>query len=230
MWLRKSMLVWFVLLLLFLCPLGLCQVQQSATIKGYLSVDSTGVRTTQISPSLEPMRIGLSDSQPATTSSGGYIAPGYTLPVTVNESQWVVFHFSATEWNWFVRKPDIYAAKVLTGSIESNGGVMVDFENFGPLLCTDGSGQVLGTHYAIAPVVYGIELLTWMTPQELNNYQINLDEPPIVPFTWALWQKVVVDNSAKAAEFEDEGFIGIALLNNLVWFESEEIDRNSISK
>lgn len=230
MWSRKSMLIWCILLLLLFYPVEFCQAQRSAPIKGYLSVDSTGVRTTQISTSMESARIGLSSPRLSTSRPGGYIAPDYSLPVALQEVQWVIFHFSASEWTWFVRKPGEYASKVLTGSIESNGGVLVDFENFDPLLCTDGSGQVLETHYAVAPVVYQAGDLTWMTPQELNSYQINLDEPPIVPATWALWQRVVVDNSAKAAEFEDDGFISILLLNNLVWIEIKESDQDPTFK
>jgi hypothetical protein len=224
MWLRASIMLSCILLLLVLCPQGFCQMQPATPVKGVLPVDSTGARATQIPPSIEPMRIGLPDFQPATISLDGYLAPEYTLPVTIVEPQVVNFHFSGTEWNWLVRKPGEYASNVLIASISSNGGVLVKYET-SPLLCTDGSGQLLETHYASAPVTHGIELLNWMTPQELNNYQMLFDDPPFVPVHWAFWQKIVIDNSAKAAEFEGQVKIYIELLNNFLWLDSDTLDQ-----
>jgi hypothetical protein len=226
MWSRKSMLMWTVLLLLVYSPSALCESQQRAPIKGVLTVDSTGVSTTQISTSKESSRIGLSRFRTTQSTAGGYIAPNYILPVTEDDSQWVSCSFSGTEWSWFVRKPGSYAAKALSVTIESNGGVLIDFENFDQLLCTDGSGEVLETRYAVSPPTSVIEDLTWMTPQELNNYQMHFDDPPLVQTTWVLWQKITVDNSTKAAEFEDQVKICFVLLNNFTWMESVEIDQN----
>jgi hypothetical protein len=219
MWSRLSALLSCVLLLLVSCPHAFCQTQQGKPIKGFLSVDSTGIQTTQVSTSMEPVRIGLSGSEPKMGTSGGETAPGSIQLKTLSKCHWVRFHFSGTRWKWLVRKPGSYAAKTLTGCIRSNGEILVDFCRFNRLRCSDGSEDFLETYYAISSPNFGIGELTWMTPNELNNYQMHLGGSPIVPYLWALWQKIVVDKTAKAAEFQDKGIISIKLLNNGIWIE-----------
>ncbi len=182
-------------------------------------MDSAGVRTIQISPYMDPIRIGLSGDLPETTAAGGQVAPGY---VPSPKCQWVRFHFSDTKWQWLLRKPGNYAAKVISGWVQSNGLVLVAFRDFGRLRCTDGSGECLETYYAVSPPAYGIEQLTWMTPQQLNTHYMYV-HPPTVPYAWALWQKIFVDVSNRAAEFSDDAFVTINLVHNEIWIETQEV-------
>jgi hypothetical protein len=225
MWFRLKALLSCILLLLVSSPQAFCQTQQKTNINGVLlSVDSTGVRATQISKPNEPISIGLSDSEQKIGTSGGEAAPGLIQPLTSSKCQWIRFHLYGTRCKWFVLKPGCYAAKTLTSCIQSNGEVLVDFCRFDRLRCTDGSGEHLETHYAISSnPTCGIEELTWMTPNELNNYQMHFDEPPYLTSTWALWQKIIIDDFTKSAEFKDKGSISIKLLNNGLWIEGLDI-------
>jgi hypothetical protein len=219
MWRRKSLLFWCTLLLLITSSSVFCQTHQPAPIKASLSADSLGVRATQITKARHPARIGVPSVGLERTMTPSQLLQGPLLAPEA-ESQWVKLHFSGTAWNWYMRKPGTYAGEILTGSVESNGKVSVGFERFNELRCTDGSGQSLDTYYAISPPGHTIGKLKWIEPYELNAFDLYFEGVPVVPAGWALWQKVVVENSAPAAEFQDGAFISVSLLNQSEWIEN----------
>jgi len=221
MWHRKTIL--FLCILLFFSPFSetLSQSGQVVPIKAFLSADSAGVKAGQTPRPISPGRNGVPIIRLEKSTSGRDILRGPALSPT-SESQWVRLRLSGTELEWLMRKPGTYAGKVLVGSIESNGEVSVRFQLFGELLLADGSKKRLKTYYAISAPTSGIGQVTWINPDELNNYNLHFDEHPIVPATWALWQKIEVGDSAPSAEYEDQGIISIELLNNDTWIEPTE--------
>jgi len=221
MWHRKTIL--FLCILLFFSPFSetLSQSGQVVPIKAFLSADSAGVKAGQTPRPISPGRNGVPIIRLEKSTSGRDILRGPALSPT-SESQWVRLRLSGTELEWLMRKPGTYAGKVLVGSIESNGEVSVRFQLFGELLLADDSQQRLKTYYAISVPTSDIDQVTWMSPDELNNYNLHFGENPNVPAPWALWQKIEVGDSAPSAEYEDQGIISIELLNNDTWIELTE--------
>ena len=223
--LRESVLLSCVLLLLVSCPPVFGQSRAATPIRGVLSVDSTGVKTTQFSGFQEPTRIGLSTPEPVVQPFGAGYAPGYTPPGDSPKCQWVRYHFSGTRWQWFIRKPGCYAAKSLDACVESNGRVRIDFGGFAKLRASDDSGDRLDMYYGIASPNCQVGGVNWMDCNQLNNSHISLCGYPYVSFSWALWQKVCVEQCDNAGEYQDAGYIGIDLLNIYPWVESVNLDQ-----
>ena len=221
---RRSILSSFCLLLLFLLSSkAFSQSGQILPAKRSLLADSAGARVKQIPVPLHPGGIHVAIEKTR--------LPGDTLqgPVRSPEPnyQWARFNFSSTKWEWFARKPGTYGGQVVVASIQSNGSVLVDFRGFRKLRATDGSGKRLKTYYAISSPTSDIEELTWMKPSELNDHDLLFDEPPLDWETWALWQKVVVERSAPAANFKDGAVICIQLLNVADWIDKgDDSDRD----
>ena len=222
MWHRKRIHLFLSILILLIFKSSVfCQSTQLTPIKGFLSADSASVKAGQVSRIGQPVGIGLSrDNSRRIMPSREPLQTGHPLDISPPDCQWVRFHFSGTCWNWFIRKPGTYGGQVLTSSIQSNGKVLMEFKRFNKLLCTDGSGEQMETFYAVSPLSSNINDLTWMSLDQLNNYCMHFNPPPLVPVPWALWQKVVVGNSAPSAEFKDDGTICIQLINNDVWIDS----------
>jgi hypothetical protein len=187
-------------------------------MKGILSADSAGVKA-----GLVPLRVNVPHEDLPGVAIQGSLLRNDILRGPVRspqvDTQWVRLHLSSTGWNWYMRKPGTYAGKLLTGLIESNGEVSVNFQRFRDIPCTDGSGERLETHYAISSPTDGTEKLSWMTPNELNSHSLRFNGDPIGPSGWALWQKIAVDRSVPATAFGDNGIISINLLNNGEWIE-----------
>jgi len=212
MWNRKSVL-FLCLLLWFVSPsIALCQSGQINPVKIYLTPDSTGVRVTSVPPSLHPAHIVPSRIDRGKNTSGDQPTQGSILAPT-SDAQWVSLHVSGTQWDWRARKPGTYAGKVLVGSIQSNGEVLIDFWGFGKLENPNGADNALETYYAVAPPTARIDDLGWMDPDQLNAFDMRLNQSDPVSATWALWQRIVVGNSAPASEFEGKATISIKLQN-----------------
>jgi hypothetical protein len=211
----------FILFLLLFPCVVFCQTPQAVRVRGFYASDSLRAKAYQAPVPLSPSRISLPGLVPDRTADVG--TP--VQPSNDPKCQWIRFHFSGTSWNWFVRKPGTYGGQVLVGSIQSNGKVLMEFERFNKLLCTDGSCEQVETFYAVSPPNSNISDLNWMDPDQLNAYCMHFTRPPLVPVPWALWQKVVVENCTRAAEFKDDGTICIQLLNNHTWIDGVSINQ-----
>ncbi len=227
---RKSILFSCVLLFLFSSPLAFGQSHTGTSIRGVLSVDSAGVKTTQFSGFEEPTRIGISSPEPVNQPFGAGYAPGYRPPEDSPKCQWVRYHFSGTQWQWLIRKPGCYAAKSLDACIESNGKVRIDFGGFAKLTATDNSGDRLDMYYGITPPNCQVGQVNWMSCSQLNNYCMTMWGFGYTSCSWQLWQKVCVERCDNAAEYEDKGYIVIDLLNVYPWVESIDIKQYSADR
>lgn len=220
MWNRKSIL-FLCLLLWFVFPsTALCQGSQINPVKIYISPDSTGVRVTSIPLSPQPVKIRLPNADSMQTTSDG---ESLTLPFLSPEPPtrcWVRFSFSGTCWNWRIRKPGNYTGKILTGSIQSNLCVLIDFRNFDRLRRTGGSDERLDTYYALSAPDASIANLSWMSPSELNAHDLDFPQPPTQPAWWALWQEIGVSAQNTSADYRNNAVIGIKLHNQSVWVDS----------
>jgi hypothetical protein len=219
---RKSLLPLCILLLLLSCPYAFGQLRTATPIRGILSVDSAGVKTTQFSGFEDPTRIGVSGPEPVTQPFGAGYAPGYN---NSPKCQWVRYHFSGTQWQWFIRKPGCYAAKSLDACVESNGRVCIDFGGFAKLRACDNSGDQLDIYYGVSAPNCQVGGVNWMNCNQMNNYYIALFGYSYVSYSWALWQKICVEQCDNAAEYEDKGYIVIDLLNIYPWVESVGADQ-----
>jgi hypothetical protein len=224
---RKSILFSCILLFLFTCPPAFGQSQAARPIRGVLSVDSAGVKTTQFSGFEEPTRIGISSPEPITQPfSNGYNTP----PATSPQAHWVICHLSGTQWQWLIRKPGCYAGKSLDAVIETNGKVLIDFGGFANLDATDESGDALEMYFGVASPTTQIDGVNWMDCDQMNSYYIDLHGTPYVSYAWSLWQKVCVERWNRAAEYEDAAFIAIDLLNLSPWVDGHFTDRTPANK
>jgi hypothetical protein len=227
---RESILFSCVLLLLFLWSLAFGQSQRATPIRGQLSVDSAGVKTTQFSGLQEPTRIGVTGPEPVTQPFGAGYAPGYTVPDDSPKCYWVRYHFSGTQWQWLIRKPGCYAAKSMNACIETNGKVRVAFGGFGNLRACDNSGDQLDMRYGVSSPTCQVGGVNWMSCNQMNNYCINLWGYSYATCSWAMWQKVCVERCDNSAEYEDKGYIVIDLLNVYPWVESISNNQYSADK
>ncbi len=222
---RKNVLLLCVLLMFFFTSAAFCQSGQAVRVQGFYANDSLKVKVYQAPIPSHPVRagaVGIINKRDAELEAP--VQPP-VLPPDPDKCQWLRFYFSGTCWNWFIKKPGTYGGQILTGSIQSNGKVRIEFQRFNKLLCTDGSGERLDIFYAVSSPTCNISDLTWMSPDQLNNYCMNFNPPPLVPVPWALWQKVVVGKSAPAAEFKDDAIISIHLQNNGIWIEGNIVEQ-----
>lgn len=224
MWHSKIILFLCILLLFIFSSNAICQKGQIVPIKGFFSTDSVGARATKVLLPLHPARIDSSrlDPEKITSDSGRMQAPARPARPPrppIQNAQWVKLNLSATRWDWRFRTSGTYAGKVLIGSIQSDGGVLVDFEGFGKLHCTDVSGDHLDTYYAISSPTSTTPQAGWMDPAQLNAYDLLFDQTDVTSAGWALWSKIIVRDFTTAGEFTDGATISIKLQNNDLWIE-----------
>lgn len=223
MWNRKSIL-FLCLLLWFVFPsTALCQSAQINPVEIHISPDSTGVRVTSIPLSPQPIKSRLPDTTSMQTTSDGETLALPFFSSGLPTRCWVRCSFSGTCWNWRIRKPGNYAGKILTGSIQSNICVLMDFRNFDRLRRTGGSDERLDTYYALSAPDASIENLNWMSPAQLNAHDLDFPQPPTQPALWALWQEIGVTAQNTSADYRNNAVIAIKLNNQGVWVDSSEI-------
>ena len=228
--LRGSILLLLSNLLLFIFSSSVFpQTDKTAFIKKSIladSIESKAIKSQLARPPLQlhPSLIHLDTNAFSEAKRRGEIQ------LSPSNAQWVSFHLSSTQWDWCIRMPGTYAGRVLVGSIQSNGKVLLYFEGFGDLDNSHSSEYPLEIYYALADPVTPIEELRWMKPTELNAFGLGSDPTSIAPVTWTLWQKILVKEYTPASEFSDNAVISIQLPNNSPWMEIENFKQEVSDK
>ncbi|NIN00063.1 MAG: hypothetical protein GTO24_18920 [candidate division Zixibacteria bacterium] len=219
MWYRKSFLFLVTLWFIIVYSVAFSQSNQPAQ-KQLLSADTLRARAVEVSRMIQPGTL-----VPASIDRHRPLSP---IPLTLDsphfspaaEEQWVSFRFSSTQWEWNVRSPGSYAGKVLAGSIQSNGDVLIDFNGFGDFQGSGGPENSIENYYAIAPPTATIDGLRWMRSDELNAYDIHVSSTSPALGSWALWHRIIVNESTPSSELGDAATVSIKLLSDGAWLDT----------
>ena len=158
---------------------------------------------------------------------------GVDIRLSKPDCPWIRYSLSATLWKWMVRKPGIYAAKCLTGTVKSNVDIVINFKGFEDLetyhsigdfnwsdKCSD---QELETYYSATLSNLTVAQVLWHRACEFNNPQYDLFIPqnPLTPTGWSLWNKILVTNDISACNFKDNAAISFEIANLDLWVDPE---------
>jgi hypothetical protein len=214
----KGFLIFGALCFLIVTCVAFSQSDQPVQ-KRLLSIDSLRAKTIPFPPLIEPANIAPAtiEREEPFSDEGPNLGPGQSGGSGVE--QWVTFRFSSTMWSWDVRKPGTYGGKIFEGSVQSNGDVLVDFSGFANLGLLPGAVHLSDNYYAIAPPSTRIQDLRWMTPGELNAFDLRVDPSNLGLTIWALWHRVEVMDYSPAEEFDFGASISIKLQNDFPFFE-----------
>lgn len=218
MWRKIGYLLLCIFLWLILSSVAFSQSEQ-AIPRNLLSIDSLRAKTIPFPPLIEPAIIVPATIDPEEPASGAGSNLGPSQPDNQPGTQWVSFRFSSTRWFWEIRGPGTYGGKIAEGVIESNGGVLVDFSGFGNLGLLQTSGHLADNYYAVSHPSARIEDLRWMSPSELNAFDIRIDAAVPGVETWALWHRVEIDDLSPANDFDVGATISMKLQNNFPFVE-----------
>ena len=132
---------------------------------------------------------------------------------------WIEYSLSATEWDWNVRRPGIYASKCLTGSITSNVDVLIDFNGFEDLNCPGVPNPNLETYYAVSVLPLTLGQVQWLRASNFNNGNLLITANKDNPTPWYLWNKIFVNGSTSAGKYTDAAFITFVMQNVQPWLD-----------
>ena len=218
MWHRKGHPFLTILCFIILCSVAFSQSNQPVS-KQLLSADTLRARAVEVPRLIQPGTLlpATIDRQRPLSPVRLSLGPGDLSPSV--EEQWVSFRFSSTHWEWNVRSPGSYAGKVLAGSVQSNGNVLIDFNGFGDFRGCGGPESSIENYYAIAPPTATIDGLRWMRSDELNAYDIHVSSTSPALGSWALWHRIIVNDFTPSSELGDAATISIKLLSDGAWVD-----------
>jgi hypothetical protein len=153
------------------------------------------------------------------------------VKITVEVAQWVNWTIGGTHWKWFVRKPGNYAGDCITGWLQSNQDVKIDFEGFEDLLYSADNPKP--SVNPIIPIWYAAG--DFVTPPPKTDpawrtaAQINTDDPIIEDsqalhdgIQWKLWNYIHVVNCNSACKYEDDASITLYLMCQKPWIDRSD--------
>ncbi|UCG60795.1 MAG: hypothetical protein JSV52_10735 [Candidatus Zixiibacteriota bacterium] len=148
------------------------------------------------------------------------------VAVTASVAQWVDFDLDWNQFDWFVRKPGIYAGNCIEGCVASNSDILIDYEGFEDLQ------PILAGNNPIE-VYYGFETAQ-MNPLDpaypwVRSFDLNFDDDLIIDcedlhygICWKLWNKITVIECNSACEYRDDAEIILTLLNQKEWIDWDD--------
>ena len=148
------------------------------------------------------------------------------LKITASIAQWIDWHITWNEWNWYVRKPGIYGGNCIQACIASNGDIKIDYEGFDNLQPAIPGNNPIPVWYAHDgdgnPMVNPAAL--WSTPAELNandDYLLDAELGDLLHdgICWKLYNKIEVVECNSACEYSNEPTITLTLNNQKDWIE-----------
>lgn len=139
-------------------------------------------------------------------------------------SQWISYAFTGTRWDWQIRKPGTFSANCISFVIQSNDDVNVAFDGFAdlaPLVHTDAPAIPVWYNYGNfgggKPPVDG-----WIRATDLNDADFTFSYDQIKNgFTAKLWNKIQIDPTTRADDYEDSGTITITLTDVKYFIDPE---------
>lgn len=142
-------------------------------------------------------------------------APTFKVNVCDSPCPSLFIRVSASDIEWFIRKPGEYFANVIQGTVGVSGGqkksvqVAVTFSDFENL--KSHNGQEVPVAYALGKEV---QPGNWMDPNQLNSFQdLVLTISANKDTSFNLWQKVDLGTQSPG-EYTDTGVITFTLLNH----------------
>ncbi len=134
----------------------------------------------------------------------------------------VEWSLDASAFNFYVRKPGIFASRLATMIVEGNIDLNITFESFGDLLPVAGSGSgAIPAFYATAPAAEPNPPLLFLTPADFNQQGLTIpgDEQE---HRFSLWSKIEVTNVVTGCEYQNEAAITLTLENSEAWIDDGE--------
>jgi len=224
MWHRKSTLFLFCLLLLFIfSSRAFCQTLQIAPIRGAFSADSGKAGATRSQVPLHPVRIDRSPLEqgkkavPIQQPQELLLSPG----PHAQEVQWVSFHFSSTQWEWYIRRPGEYAAECISAHITSNVDILINFSGFENLSSSDPSTQNVETYYGVSIGNQSVEEVEWVKASDFDTHPLLIKQSPTRPTYWSLWNKVWMRPYNSATEYSGDAVISFVMRNTSTWIDPD---------
>ncbi|MCD6551527.1 hypothetical protein [Thermotoga sp.] len=143
----------------------------------------------------------------------------------VQVAQWLEWELSATKWTWFVRKPGDYYANSVTGSVASNGDVLVTFNDFDDPTYT-GTSSVnpkIEAYYTVMTEEGMPEQDDWVRAPDVNGLSCTLEDSQELHdgMTFYLWNRIRVVECNSASTYRDTGYIFLTLQNQKPWIDEE---------
>jgi hypothetical protein len=143
-------------------------------------------------------------------------------------AQWIEWSMTGTRWDWFVRKPGMYAADCISGTIASNQNVLVDYHGFGDLIALEPDKAIDDT-IEIWYAVWGLgtpppcDDAAWTRSYDMNEpaeWDTVFDSQALHNgITWKLWNRIWVGRCNSACEYEDNAWISLQLLCQKPWID-----------
>ena len=197
---RRSILSSFCLLFLFIFSSNaFSQSGEKVRIKGFFLADS-GKAQRNLSQNQEEQSPLLS---------------------TAAEAAWLRFHVSATQWQWLIRRPGVYAAECIIGSITSSVDILINFSGFEDLCSSDPTTQNVETYYGVSIGNQNVEEVEWVGAADFNRHPLLIKQNPVAPTYWNLWNKVSVKQGNSALEYSDDAVITFLMQNTTPWIDPD---------
>lgn len=160
--------------------------------------------------------------------NGGSCNKNWSFEFTVEAqiAQWVKWNINGTKWTWFVRKPGTYFADCISFSVQSNGDITIDFEDFAsPTYATGTSvNPYIDVWYTFGEKSEDVAFGTWYSPSELNNLTAIIPDSSDLHNGWTtkLWSKIKVVECNSASTYRDTGKITLTLANQKPWINEDD--------
>lgn len=153
--------------------------------------------------------------------------------VKAQVAQWAVWKLGATGWEWYVKKPGVYAADYIDFYIKSNGNITVKFEDFDNLKFVpetkgpEGVDQEIEFWFAYTEA--GATPDKWYTPRELDCTPFLIEDSSMLHegLTYKLWNKINVSECNTAGTYKMKGRVVLTLANQRPWIDKNgDYDKN----
>ena len=218
---RRSILSSFCLLFLFIFSSNaFSQSGEKVRIKGFFLADSGKAQATAAPGHLRPVRINPARIHRQRNLSQNQEEQSPLLS-TAAEAAWLRFHVSATQWQWLIRRPGVYAAECIIGSITSSVDILINFSGFEDLCSSDPTTQNVETYYGVSIGNQNVEEVEWVGAADFNRHPLLIKQNPVAPTYWNLWNKVSVKQGNSALEYSDDAVITFLMQNTTPWIDPD---------
>lgn len=131
----------------------------------------------------------------------------------------VDWSLDASEFDFYIRKPGIFASRLATMTVEANTQVNITFESFGDLVPVQASeSDPIAAFYATAPAEQPNPPALFLVPADFNQ-QVLIIPGDDEPHQFSLWSKIVNEIATTACEYHDAATITLTLENHEPWID-----------
>ncbi len=147
----------------------------------------------------------------------------HNVLITASIAQWIDFHLTYTQFDWYIRKPGTYAGDCIDACVASNGDIFIDYAGFADLQPSNPANNPIPVWYSLetsggwAEVNAGWVPASAMDAEDDWLYDADLGELLHTGICWKLWNKIEVLVCNSACEYSDEATITLTLWNQKDW-------------